>query len=101
MLHIRNKMFTNGNTMASQKHGIVVCLPTTPRPTCPDDNSPLTLLNADFKLLARITANRIRPLINDLIHPSQHCGVQEINILGAISAVRDTIPHAELTNTPA
>jgi hypothetical protein len=70
------------------------------QPTRPEDYRPLTLLNADFKLLARIIENRIRPWINDLLHPSQHCGVQDNNILGAISAIRDTIVEAELTHTP-
>jgi hypothetical protein len=71
-----------------------------PRPTQPEDYRPLTLLTADFKLLARIVANRIRPWINDFLHPSQHCGVQDNNILGAISAIRDTTAEAELTHTP-
>ena len=59
-----------------------------------------TLLNADFKLLARIIANRIRLWINDLLHPSQHCGVQDNNILVAISAIRDSIAEAELNHIP-
>ena len=70
------------------------------RPTHPEDYRPLTLLNADFKFLARIIANRIRPCINDLLHASQLCGVQDSNILGVISTVRDTIAEAELTHTP-
>jgi hypothetical protein len=38
------------------------CMPEKiPRTTQPDDYRPLTLLIADFKLLARIIANRIRP----------------------------------------
>jgi len=71
-----------------------------PRHTQPEDYRPLTLLKADFKLLARIIANRLRPWINDLLHLSQHCGVQDNNILGAISAIRDTIAEAEITHTP-
>ena len=65
-----------------EKHGIIVCLKKIPRPTQPEDYRPLTLLNADFKLLARFIANRIRSWINDLLHPSQHCGVQDNIILG-------------------
>ena len=86
--------------MVSQKHGIIVCLKKIPRPTRPEYYRPLTLLNADFRLLARIIANRICPWVNDLLHPNQHCGVQDNNILGTISAIRDTTAHAELTHTP-
>ena len=71
-----------------------------PLPIWGVDYRPLTLLGADFKFLARIIANRIRPWINDLHHPSQRCGVQDNNISGAISAIRDTIAEAELIHTP-
>ena len=70
------------------------------RPTRPEDYRPLTLLNADLKFLAPIIANRIPPWYNDLLHPIQHCGVEDNNILGAISAIRDTIAEAEITHTP-
>jgi hypothetical protein len=36
--------------------------------------------------------------MNDDLHPSQHCGIRDNNILGAISALRETIANAELTN---
>ena len=99
-LEIMNQMFMDEKLMDSQKHGIIVCLKKIPRPNRPEDCRPLTLLNSDFKLLARIIANRIRPWINNLLHPIQHCGVQDNNILGTISAIRDTTAHAELTHTP-
>ena len=57
-------------------------------------------MNSDFKLLSRIIANRLRPLLNDLLHPSQHCRVHHNNILGAIAAIRETIADAEISNTP-
>jgi len=81
----------------AQKDGVISCPKKILRPTRPEDYRPLSLLNADFKFLARIIANRIRPWINDLLHPSQHCGVQDNNILGTI---RDNIANAELTHTP-
>jgi hypothetical protein len=100
MLAIMNQMFMDEKLMYSQKHGIIVSLKKIPLPTQPEDYRPLTLMNADFKILARIIANRIHPWINDLLHPSQHCGVQDNNISGAISAIRDTIAEAELTHIP-
>jgi len=49
-------MFMDEKLMDSQKHGIIICLKKIPQPTQPEDYRPLTLLNADFKLLARIIA---------------------------------------------
>jgi hypothetical protein len=86
--------------LPSQKHGILVCLPKSSRPLYPDDYRPLTLMNTDLKLLLRILANRLRAWLTDLLHPSQHCGIQDNNILGAIAAIRETVVQAELTNAP-
>ena len=100
MLEIMNQMFMDEKLTDSQKHGIIVCLKKIPRPTQPEDYRPLNLLNADFKILARIILNSIRPWFKDLLHPSQHCRVQDNNILWAISAIRDTVAEAELTHIP-
>ena len=89
-----------GAILDTQKHGIVVCLPKTHKPVHPEVYRPLTLLNAGYKFLSGIIANRLCPWINDLLHPNQDCGVQKCNILKAISAIRETIDKAELTNAP-
>jgi hypothetical protein len=52
VLDILNNMFLEGKLMDCQKHGIIVCLPKTPRPNSPNDYRPITLMNADYKLLA-------------------------------------------------
>jgi len=89
-----------GAILDTQKHGIIVCLSKTHRPVHPEVYRPLTLLNASYKFLSGITANRLCPWINDLPHPSQDCGVQNSDILKAISVIRETIDKAELTNAP-
>jgi hypothetical protein len=97
---IMNQMFLDEVILPSQTHGIIVCEPKANRPTHPDDYRPLTLMNADLKLLSLILANRLRPWLNDLLHPRQHCGIQGNNILGAVAAIRETVAQAELTNAP-
>jgi hypothetical protein len=98
MLGIMNQMHSDGKIMEQQKHGILVCIPKKPTPIRPDDYRALTLLNADLKLMARIIANRLRPWLTDLLHPSQHCGVQGNTILDAIATVREAVAYAETTN---
>jgi hypothetical protein len=61
----------------------------------PEDFRYLTLLTADLKLLSRIIANRIRPWLATLLHPSQHCGIQGHNTFEAIAGVRETIDYTE------
>ena len=72
MLLMFNQMYSTGIIRDQQKHGIVVCIPKTTAPKTPADYRPITLLNTDYKILARIVANRLRPILAELLHPSQH-----------------------------
>jgi hypothetical protein len=98
MLGITQQMHTDGEITPQQKHGIVVCLPKTTTPTRPDKYRALTLLNADLKILARIMAQRLSPWLTDILHPSQHCGVNGKSILDTVATVRDAIAFVETTN---
>jgi hypothetical protein len=95
LLTVVNNMVIAGVITLSQTHGVVVYVPKTQGPIKICDYRPLTLMNSDIKLLTRILANRLRPWLNDILHPSQHCGVRD-NILGAVAATREAV--AELTN---
>jgi hypothetical protein len=53
-------MYMGDLLLPSQTHGVMVYVPKIKRPTTPDDYRPLTLLNADLKLLSRIISNRLR-----------------------------------------
>jgi hypothetical protein len=57
-------------------------------------------MNADYKLLTRIIANRLGSLVTDLLQPSQHCGVPGNTILEAVEAVREAIAQATVTKAP-
>jgi hypothetical protein len=86
-----NQMYSTGNINEQQKHGIVVCIPKTTAPTTPADYRPITLLNTDYKILGRIVASRLRPVLAELLHPSQHGGVQGGGIFDATATIRDAI----------
>jgi hypothetical protein len=98
MLEIIQQMHTDGEITPQQKHGILVCLPKTTMPTRPDEYRALTLLNADLKILARITVQRLRPGLPDILHPSQQCGTNGKSMLDAVSTIRDAIACEETTN---
>jgi hypothetical protein len=100
ILEVFSHMYMEERIVTSQKHGIIICLQTHRNPVTTDDYRPLTLLNSDYNILARILANRIRPWLNDILHRSEHCGVGDNNILTALSELRDTIGQAECSNKP-
>jgi len=94
------QMFRDRKLTEKQKQGAIICIPKCERPNTPDDYIPITLLNTDYKILARLLAARMRPVISKLLHPSQHCGMPENTIFDAVTAVRDAIAYAEKTRRP-
>jgi len=66
-----NQKFMDRNVPAQHKHGVIVYLPKSSDPTTPADFWPIALLNTDYKIMARINASRLRPMIEELLHPSQ------------------------------
>jgi len=82
---------------AQQKHGVIVCLPKSSDPTTPVDFRPITLLNTDYKIMARIIAYQLRPMTEELLHPSQFCGVPGRTILEAMANVLEASAQAEVT----
>jgi hypothetical protein len=95
LLQILNCMFTNGPLLARQVQGQVVCIPKKPQPVEIGDYRPLTLLNADYKLLVRIISNRLKPLLQEIMHPQQYCGIPGTTVFDAVTTIRDTIAYAE------
>ena len=94
-LDLFSQMFAPGNLTEQQKRG-VVCITKTTRPKQPSDYRPITLLNTDYKILARIVANQFRPTLQELLHPSQFCGRPGNTISDAIASVREAIAFAEV-----
>jgi hypothetical protein len=93
-------MFVPGNLTEQQKHGVIVSIPKTTRPSQPSDYRPITLLNTDYKILTRIVANRIRPTLENLLHPSQFCGRPGNTIFEALASVREAVAVAEVKRNP-
>jgi hypothetical protein len=93
-------MLLDGTIESSQTKGVIVYVPKKQRPQIREDYTPFTPLNADTKLLARILVKRMRPWLNEILHPSQYCGVGDNNILGAVAAVRETVTETEMGKQP-
>jgi len=99
-LDLFSQMFVPGNLTEQQKRGVVVCIPKTTRPTQPSDYRPITLLNTDYKTLARLLANQMRPTLEELLHPSQFCGRPGSTIFEALATVREAVAVAEMMRKP-
>jgi len=72
LLKLFSEMFFDSKVTAQQKHGVIVLIPKTTIPVVPADYRPITVLNNDYKIMARIIASRLQPVLADLLHPSQY-----------------------------
>ena len=61
---------------------------------------PISLLNVDYKILAKIVANRLKKYIGEIIHPDQTCGVKGRTIFENIIFAQDAIFFANEYNKP-
>jgi hypothetical protein len=84
----------------NKKEGVIVCIPKTATPNHPHEYRPITLLNNDYKTLARLMAGRMSEVLEELLHPSQYCGVKGKSIFKAAGTIRDVIAYAEVTRKP-
>ena len=100
MLQIMNMMLQNGPIMTDQVQGHIVCIPKKTHPKVIGDYRPLTLLNVDYKLLARVLAGRLKLVLPDILHPSQHCGTPGNTIFEAAATVRDVIANSAEKRKP-
>jgi hypothetical protein len=100
MLALLNRMYLDGRIMGPQQYGILVCIPKTDSPNIPADYRPITLLNTDYKILARVVASRLRPTLSEVLHRSQHCGLPGNAIFAVMANVRDAIAYVERTHAP-
>jgi hypothetical protein len=73
LLDLMNFMFQHG-ARARQNHGIIIHLPKIGDGEDSEDYRSTTLLTTEYKLLTRITAARMRPLLHDALNRTQFCG---------------------------
>jgi hypothetical protein len=100
MFSVMNQMYIHKDITRRQQHGRIVNIPKDTGDITPNGYRPITLMNSDYKLLARIMARRLTPVLEEQISSSQYCSVPGKSILEAVSELRDVTAHTELTRTP-
>ena len=62
---------------------------------------PITMLNVDYKIFAKIITNRIKPLLSKIISPEQFCGVEGRSINKCNVLLRDIMFYSNEQCIPA
>jgi hypothetical protein len=94
-----NHMFLKKRIPPRLKHGIIIRLPKSQNSHTRDDFRHISLLN-DYKLLARVLARRLHPVLADQLSTTQYCGVSDNTILDALAGIRDILAHCENKGKP-
>ena len=70
-------MYKDDKILENQLKGLIVCIPKKPDPIRINEYRPLTLMNADYKIMTRIIAERLKPYLTEILHQNQYCGIKE------------------------
>ena len=88
-----NHWFTQGAIPGSVTKGVITLLKKGGRHVWEglDDYRPITLLNTELKILARVLANRLQLVISDLIGPEQTFAVKGRSIQDNLHLIREVL----------
>ena len=95
-----NSCFEAKNLTLSQKIGLITCLFKKGDREDLKNWCPFSLLNVDYKLIAKVLSNRLAKVLRSLIAEDQTCAVPGGTILGTCHVLRDLIQLCEEDNLP-
>ena len=95
VVNLVNEMLTIGATLDSHKYGLIKLIPKKKEAKTIDDYRPISLLNADYRIYAKIIANRLRNSLTNVISEAQTGGVKGRDIADNLALVRNTIQYAD------
>jgi len=75
LFQVLNHMYLHKSTKRRQLHGIIVNLPKNNGDLTSAGYRPISLMNTDYKLLARIMARRLTPVLEEHLTSGQYCYV--------------------------
>ena len=96
-----NYSFNQNKLCISQRRGIITLIPKQGKDHLYLNNwRPITLLNVDYKILAKTIAIRLKSKLTDIIHPDQTGFLKDRYIGENIRTIFDIINQAEEKNLP-
>ena len=100
-LNSYNEAFTKGQLSICQRRGVICLIPKDD--SCPIELSnwrPLTLVNADYKILAKVIGQRIESILSSLINSDQTGFIKGRFIGQNVRLLNDIMEYTEAKNLP-
>ena len=92
---------TNGELSTDQRRGILTLIPKKDKDTCKLKNwRPLTLLNSDYKIFAKLMAKRLQSVLTQIISPDQSGCIKGRSTFNNIRSTIDIINYTNEQNLP-
>ena len=96
-----NFSFNNGLLSQSQRNGVITLLLKEGKdPLEIKSYRPISLLNVDYKLIAKVMSQRLKRVINSLVHSDQQGFLSGRNIGSNIRTIIDLIEYSDCVNVP-
>jgi hypothetical protein len=100
LVELFNHMFLTNTITTQQTKGIIVCIKKKGEDKDPEGYHPITLLNNEYKILARILAEWLQCVVQEQVTRNQYCGGTDKTIIDAVANIQDTIAQAETLAFP-
>lgn len=93
--------FTKGEMSIDQRRGIITLIPKQEKDLRSLNNwRPVSLLNADYKILAKIMANRLQSVMNNIVNTDQAGYIKNRYIGDTIRTIADIIDYCKIYKKP-
>ena len=98
---ISSLVFSQGSLTPSQSHAVITLLPKSGDLRLLSNWRPISLLNVDYKLMAKAVANRLSTVLPSIIKDDQSCSISNRRISHNLSLIRDFITYSQTEQLPA
>ena len=95
---VLNENFRLGVLTDSQREGLLRLLYKKDDKRLAKNWRPISLLNTDYKLDYKVITERLKPVMQSLVHRDQTCGIVGRTIFSNLQLVRDTLDMIDKTN---
>ena len=100
LVSVLNSCLDSGSLSLSQRRGVISLSFKKGDRLDPRNWRPITLLNVDYKLAARVIAGRLLKVIHFVVDKDQTCGVPGRFIGENVALLRDVVEYASSSGTP-
>lgn len=96
LVEVINIAFDEGHLSESQKQSYITLICKDPENSTNVKNyRPISLLNYDYKLISKVIINRVKKVLEYIVHPVQTCSVPGRSIFDNLHLMRNIIDYCE------